>query len=125
MEKVRTGMSTHQRRKLMGYLFLLPAVLSFVLFVWYPLILTFVMSLQKVNLAGATTFVGLGNFETLFADPVFGQAWRNAAYFTVLALIFGYLVPVVVAVLINEVRRGQAFFRIAVYLPKVAPSVAV
>ena len=119
------GLSTHQRKRLMGYLFVLPAVLSFIYFVWYPLILTFVMSLEKVNLAGATSFVGLANFKTLFADPVFGQAWRNAGYFTILALIFGYLVPVVVAVLINEVRRGQAFFRIAVYLPKVAPSVAV
>ena len=119
------GFSTHQRKRLIGYLFLLPAVLSFIYFVWYPLVLTFIMSLQKVNLAGATSFVGLSNFKTLFADPVFGQAWRNAGYFTILALLFGYLVPVIVAVLINEVRRGQAFFRIAVYLPKVAPSVAV
>ena len=98
----------------MGYLFLLPAVISFVYFVWYPLILTFIMSLQKVNLAGATSFVGFANFKTLFADPVFGQAWLNAAYFTILALILGYLFPVVVAVMINEVRYGQAFFRIAV-----------
>lgn len=109
----------------MGYLFLFPAVVSFIYFVWYPLILTFVMSFQKVNLAGVTSWVGIDNFQILFADPVFGQAWTNAVYFTILALIIGYLFPVIVAVLINEVRRGQAFYRIAIYLPRVAPSVAV
>ncbi len=119
------GMSTHLRKKVVGYLLLAPAVISFAYFVWYPLLLTFVMSLQKVNLAGSTSFVGLANFKVLFADPVFGQAWLNAGYFTLLALVFGYLVPVVIAVLINEVRFGQAFFRISIYLPKVAPSVAV
>ncbi len=100
-------------------------MISFIYFVWYPLVWAFVMSLQKVHLAGHTSFAGFANFKTLLADPVFGQAWRNAGYFTIQALLFGYLVPVIVAILLNEVRRGQAFFRIAVYLPKVAPSVAV
>ena len=117
--------STHTRKKIMGYLFLLPAVVSFLYFVWYPLVLSFIMSVQRVSLAGVTSFVGSANFKTLWADPVFAKAWSNTAYFTVLALLIGYLVPVIVAVLINEVRFGQAFFRISVYLPRVAPAVAV
>ena len=125
-EKNQVGkMATHERKKLMGYLFLLPAVASFLYFVWYPVVLTFTMSFQRVNLAGATSFVGLANFKTLFADPVFAKAWANAGQFTVLSLIIGYLFPVIIAVLINEVRYGQAFFRISVYLPRVAPTVAV
>lgn len=119
------GLSTHTRKKLMGYLFLLPAVVLFLYFVWYPVILTFIMSFQKVNLAGATSYAGIANFKTLFADPVFAKAWANAAEFTVLSLLIGYLVPVFLAILINEVRYGQAFFRISVYLPRVAPQVAV
>lgn len=117
--------STHTRKKLIGYLFLVPAVVSFLYFVWYPLVLSFVMSVQRVNLAGVTSFVGSANFKTLLSDPVFAKAWSNTAYFTVLALLIGYLVPIVVAILINEVRHGQAFFRISVYLPRVAPTVAV
>lgn len=117
--------STHGRKQIMGYLFLLPAVLSFLYFVWYPVVLTFIMSFQKVNLAGATSFVGTANFKTLFADPVFSQAWKNAGYFTVLSLIIGYFFPAVIAILTNEVRWGQAFFRISFYLPRVAPTVAV
>lgn len=119
------NISTHTRKKLMGYLFLLPAVVSFLYFVWYPVVLTFIMSFQRVNLAGITSFVGTANFKTLFADPVFGKAWANAGQFTILSLLIGYLVPAVVAILINEVRFGQAFFRISVYLPRVAPQVAV
>lgn len=37
-DALAAGLSTHQRKRLMGYLFLLPAVLSFIYFVWYPLI---------------------------------------------------------------------------------------
>jgi multiple sugar transport system permease protein len=125
-ENVQAGsISTYTRKKFMGYLFLLPAVISFLYFIWYPVVLTFVMSFQKVNLAGATSFVGTENFKTLFFDPVFAKAWANAGEFTILALLMGYLFPVIVAVLINEVRWGQAFFRISVYLPRVAPAVAV
>lgn len=120
-----TSLSTYNRKKVMGYLFLLPAIISFFYFVWYPVILTFIMSFQKVNLAGATSFVGAANFKTLFADPVFSQAWANAGYFTLLSLLIGYLFPVIIAILINEVRYGQAFFRISIYLPRVAPGVAV
>lgn len=119
------NMSNSSRKTIIGYLFLIPAVLSFVYFVWYPLVLAAIMSFQKVNLAGVTSFIGTENFQTLFSDPVFIKAWTNTAYFTVLALLFGYLVPIIVAVLMNEVRHGQAFFRISVYLPRVAPGVAV
>ena len=86
-----------------GYLFLFPAVVSFIYFVWYPLILTFVMSFQKVNLRCYVP-VGIDNFQIL-ADPVFGQAHQCCLLYN-LALIIGYLFPAIVAVLINEVRRG-------------------
>lgn len=97
------SLSSNNRKKMMGYLFLLPAVISFFYFVWYPVILTFIMSFQKVSLAGTTTFVGTANFETFFADPVFSQAWANAGKFTLISLLIGYIFPVIITILINEV----------------------
>jgi multiple sugar transport system permease protein len=70
-------------------------------------------------------WVGLENFETLFDDPLFWTAWKNTAVFTGIALLFGYLVPLVIAVLLNELRHFTPFFRVAVYLPVILPPIVV
>lgn len=67
--------------------------------------------------------MGLDNFRALFADPLFFTAWRNTLEFTGLALVFGYAVPFVVAIVINEFRHLRGYFRIAVYLPVMLPPI--
>src|SRR3984893_8826230 len=65
------------RRNLSGYLFLLPALLVFALFVWYPLILGFIISFQNVDMINPAIWVGWTNYQKVFSDPLFGIAWRN------------------------------------------------
>src|SRR5690554_472892 len=101
------------RKQLLPWLFLFPVVLGFIVFSWYPIILGLVVSFQEYHPLRAPKFVGMENFATLFSDPLFLTAWKNTAYFAVLALLFGFLIPVILAVLINEVRRKKAFFRAA------------
>ena len=86
----RNGLSTA--------LFLLPFLAIFGLFAWFPIVRAFVMSVQDTNLVSEPTFVGLENFQRVLADPLFGIAVRNTAWFAFLALIFGYPVPIVLAV---------------------------
>ncbi|MFI8824988.1 carbohydrate ABC transporter permease [Streptomyces sp. NPDC053431] len=103
--------------------FLIGAVLCFTVFSWYPMIREFLLAFQKTE-GGRTTWVGLDNLVTVFHDPAFWQAWRNTLLFTVLALVLGFAVPFVVAVVINEFRHGQAYLRLLVYLPVMLPPVA-
>src|SRR5260370_18369406 len=65
--------------------------------------------------------VGWANYQKVLADPLFGVAWHNTLTFTGYALLFGYLVPLVLALLINEMRHGKALFRLAFYLPVMLP----
>lgn len=67
--------------------------------------------------------MGWDNFRALFDDPLFFTAWANTLEFTGLALLFGYAVPFVVAVVINEFRHLKGFFRIAVYTPVMLPPI--
>jgi multiple sugar transport system permease protein len=113
------------QRNLGGYLFLLPALAIFALFVWYPLVLGFVMSFQNVDMINPAAWVGWANYQKVFSDPLFGIAWRNTLVFTGYALLFGYLVPLVLALLINEMRHGKALFRLAFYLPVMLPPIVV
>jgi multiple sugar transport system permease protein len=113
------------RRNLGGYLFLLPALLIFALFVWYPLVLGFVMSFQSVDMLNPPAWVGWINYQRVFADPLFGIAWRNTLVFTGYALVFGYVVPLALALLINEMRHGKGLFRLAFYLPVMLPPIVI
>src|SRR2546430_11994623 len=50
-------------------------------------------------------------------------AWRNTLLFTGLALIIGYALPLLIAMLLNELRHLTGFFRVAVYLPVMLPPI--
>lgn len=104
-------------------LLLLPFLVVFGVFSWYPIVRSLVMSVQTTNLTSPATFVGLKNFSTVLSDPLLGIAVRNTLWFALLALIFGYPFPLMAAVLMSELRRGKGLFSVLAYLPVVIPPV--
>jgi multiple sugar transport system permease protein len=104
-------------------LFLLPMLLVFGAFSWYPIVRTVIMSLQHTNLVSPATWVGLDNFRSVIHDPLLPKAVENTAEFAGLALIFGYPIPLIAAVLMSEVRRFRGIFSALAYLPVVIPPV--
>ncbi len=104
-------------------LFLLPMLFVFGAFSWYPIVRTAIMSLQHTNLVTAPVWVGLDNFRVVLNDPLLPIAVKNTAYFAGLALIFGYPVPLIAAVLMSEVRRFRGIYSALAYLPVVIPPV--
>lgn len=110
---------------LLAYAFMAAGIACFALFSWYPLVRGVILSFQQVNFVTDPYWVGLDNFRALFDDPLFWTAWKNTLVFTGLALIFGYAVPLGIAILLNELRHFQGFFRVAVYLPVMLPPIVV
>jgi len=107
--------------QLSAYLFLAPALIIFALFAWLPIVKTVIFSFQNVNINGDSTWVGLNNFRRMLIDPAFGTAWRNSFQFASLSLLMGFFIPVFVSIMVNEIRRGKAFFRLVYFLPTVIP----
>jgi multiple sugar transport system permease protein len=105
------------------FIFLLPMLFIFGAFSWYPIVRTAIMSVQHTNLVQPATWVGLDNFRTVLNDPVLPKAVENTAEFAGLALIFGYPVPLIAAVLMSEVRRFRGIYSALAYLPVVIPPV--
>ena len=108
---------------LMAYAFMAAGILCFAFFSWYPLVKGIVLSFQQDNFVIPPYWVGLENYRALFDDPLFWTAWKNTVYFTGLALVFGFALPFVIAVLLNEFRHLTGFFRVLVYLPVMLPPV--
>jgi multiple sugar transport system permease protein len=102
---------------------LLPLLVIFGVFSWFPIVRAIVMSLQETNLVSVPTFVGLENFARVLADPLFATAVRNTAYFSFLALVIGFPIPIILAVIMSEVRRGKGLMSGLAYLPVVVPPV--
>jgi len=111
------------RHHLTGHAFLLGTVVCFAFFSWYPMVKEILMSFQRTR-RGVTSWVGWDNYERIWNDPAFGPAWRNTVLFTGLALVLGYAVPFVIAVVLNEFRHAQGYLRVLVYLPVILPPAA-
>ncbi len=105
------------RRNGAAWGFLIGAVLCFSFFSWYPIVREVIMSFQKPVYGGGYAFAGWSNYLRIFRDPTFWQAWRNTLEFTLLALVLGYAVPFIVAIVLNELRHARGYLRALVYLP--------
>ena len=106
-------------------LMILPFLVWIVIFRLAPLF-GWIMAFQDFkpgNGAGrgiiGSPFVGLKHFITLFADPMFYLAMRNTLAMSVLGLVFGFTVPILFAVLLNEVnnRYFKKLVQTVSYLP--------
>ncbi|MEE1839939.1 sugar ABC transporter permease [Streptomyces sp. NPDC007076] len=114
---------TGARKQLTAWLFLVPALLVFGLFAWWPIVRSLLISFQKTNLVEPAVWVGLDNFRTLFDDPLLGTAIGNTLFFVVLGLLIGFPAPLILAAIMSTVRRGAGVYRFLVYLPVVIPPV--
>jgi multiple sugar transport system permease protein len=103
--------------------FALPMLVIFTAFSWYPITRLVVLSLQSTNLVDPPSWVGLQNFRDVWNDPLFMTALKNTAYFAFLALLFGYPIPLIAAVLMSEARRFRGAYSALAYLPVVIPPV--
>ncbi|GAA3708455.1 sugar ABC transporter permease [Streptomyces tremellae] len=119
----RRPLSRRLTEQARAYTFLLGGLICFALFSWYPAIRAVVISFQRYIPGSPPQWVGTRNFTQVLHDPEFAAAWRNTFYFTVIALLVGFLVPFVTALVLNELRHARAFFRVVVYLPVMIPPV--
>lgn len=114
-----------RQRHLTGLAFIAPALTLFAVFSAWPIVRSFVIGFQDYNVVRGAEWAGLANFERVLSDPNFLRAWRNTLYFALLALLFGFPIPILLAIAVNEVRLGQSCLRLAFYLPAVLPIVVV
>jgi multiple sugar transport system permease protein len=110
---------------LIGYLFLLPAVLFVLLFYGYPIVNNIVMSFQRYTarsfVTGQAPFIGLGNFDRLVSNSDFKVAVLNTIVFTVGSLLFQFTIGLAIAVFFNRKFPLHGFLRSLFLLPWLAP----
>ncbi len=116
--------SLDRKYMLVGFLFLAPAALIYVIFAVWPFFDSFILSFHEWNGFSARTFVGLDNYIAAFKDKTFLLAIKNSVYLGVISSIISVIVGVLMAWLLLYVsRRWGAFFRTILFSPSMIPAV--
>ncbi len=106
-------------------LFASPFVLGFFVVYAYPLVMTFVFSLQRYNVIRPPVWIGADNYHRLlFEDPRFWKSLYNTLYFTAFSVPLGLALALGLAMLLSLKVRGQAIYRTIFFLPTIVPIVA-
>lgn len=105
--------------RLTPYWFLLPALFMLGLTVFYPALQAFYLSFTRYDILTAPQWVGLANFRRLWADTVFWQTFRNTLLYMVCVVPLLVMLPLGLAILVNQKLRGVRWFRAAYYTPVV------
>lgn len=108
-----------RRETIMGYSFVLPAVILLIIFLLLPFVLAVVFGFTKFNLLrpDKIEFIGFDNYLTIFKDKLFYKSLFNTLYFTVVVVPVQSAVALMLALLVNNQLRIKNFFRIAYFSP--------
>lgn len=124
--RLRAGLgrwNPHQQSE--AWLFLLPGLAGFIVFVLIPIVMSMGVSLTKWDLLGPPEFIGLDNYvELLTRDRVFGRVLVNTLYYTIVIVPLQLVIGLVLAVALNTQLRGMTFYRLIYFMPVVTNIVA-
>lgn len=110
------------------YLMVLPFMLYFLIFAYKPMIgLKIAFQDYSIFKGNASPWVGFDNFTKFFSTPYFGRILRNTLMISGYSLVFSFPAPIILALLLNEVRskRYKTFVQTATYLPHFVSAVVV
>ncbi|SDO53729.1 carbohydrate ABC transporter membrane protein 1, CUT1 family [Nakamurella panacisegetis] len=113
------------RERLFQWLFLAPAIVYMLLFFGYPVVKNITMSFQDYTsstfFSGLAPWVGFRNYSTVVGMPIFSQALRNTALFTIGSIAGQFVIGLALAVFFRNRFRLSGILRSLLLLPWLLP----
>lgn len=106
-------------------IFLAPALIGFCAFTLFPAVASLALSFTDWNLNGPFRFVGLANFARMLRDPTAIKVFFNTLYFTAVTVPVLIVIPLLLAIAMDQRLHGLRFFRAAFFLPVISSMVAM
>lgn len=114
------------RKNMMGYCFLLPFLILFLVFTVLPVGVSMATSLTNYNMIQTPKFIGLNNYKLLFMDDdIFVKAIKNTMVFALIIGPLGYAMSFLMAWLISLMKKGRGLLALAFYAPSLTSGTAM
>ncbi|MEJ5187797.1 sugar ABC transporter permease [Treponema sp. J25] len=113
------------RKEMSSWLFLLPHLALFLLFIVIPLVINGVISFYNWSLLGNKSFIGFGNFVRIFTDDKFWLAVKNTVVFAIISFPLVIIVGLLFASLLNQNIYGKLWILVALVSPTFFGSVGI
>ncbi len=118
--------TTREKRQLrVGLMFISPWIVGVIVFVLYPLVYSFAISLTRYSGMASPEWVGFGNYVAAFLDPLTRISVGNTLFHAGLAVPIGLVVALILALAMNRSVREVAVYRTALYVPSLVPVFAM
>jgi multiple sugar transport system permease protein len=124
LARPRRASSPFRTEALMGYLFIVPSVALFLIFVLLPAFLAFFLSFTRYDILTPIQWIGLQNYERLTRDTLFFISLRNVVAYVLMFVPLILALSLCLAMLLNRKRPGVRFFRILFYIPVITSPIA-
>lgn len=117
------AMTRMKRKRVAGFLFVLPAFLFVLLFMIFPLLYSLFLSTTSYNFAydASPTFILFKNYIEIFKDPLFLNSIKVTLVFVGLGIPIGIITPLVLALLLDSLGRRTTLYESAIFVPLVVP----
>lgn len=113
------------KRDFPAWLLILPFLVCTLVTIWLPTAKGIIWSFFEMNGYTVGKFIGFDNYIQVFTNTDFIQTLINTFKYVFWSILIGYGLPVLIAIFLNEIRKGNGYFKFAVYFPAMVPSVAV
>jgi len=114
------------REAAIGYTFLSPWVIGFLVFGLYPIGMSLYYSVSRYDVLRVPQYIGLENYTTLlFDDPYFGLSIWNTLVYTALRIPLAIGGSLILAILANQALKGIKLFRTIFFLPSIITGVVL
>ena len=102
-----------------------PAVLSLILWAYWPLVNGLVIAFQDYRIMQGARWVGLDNFIAVFSQPVFWKSLVNSFVYVGLTILIGFFLPIGLALALDEIPKFKVLFRTLFYLPAMTSPIVI
>lgn len=119
---------SRRRSTLIGWCFLLPSFIGFVIFRFLPIICSFLLGFTEWNLVSGFSgikFAGIDNFIELFHNDTFLTSLLHTFQYAVIVVPFTVVLALIFAVIINDKIHCRSLVRLMIYMPYISSMVAV
>jgi multiple sugar transport system permease protein len=113
------------REAIEGYLFVLPAVIGFLVFTLFPMAASLGLSFTEYSLLSSPEWIGLANYSRMVEDEFFWRSVRITLTYALVGLPLGLVVALLIALLLNQRVPGITVWRSLYVLPSVLSGSAV